>query len=396
MLFSVTAAKREDTGAYVARLDRPREHVRLVAIDRNAVFAAGRLLWRRGSTLVAQRFDPDRLQLSGEPRPVTDPVGSSAFKQMALAASASGVLFYGASGGATQQLTWFDRAGKSAGTLGPSGEYAAFALSPDGRRVAVSKFRDSGSDLWIMDVERDVSSRLTFAPGLNTSPVSSPDGRTVLFNSGSPQNLFRKDSSGAGAEERIAESGNVQIPTDWSRDGRTLMYYEFAQGTNRDLWVLPVTPDGKPEAGAKPYLRAPFNERFGRFSPEPNPRWVAYESDETGRFEIYVQAYPEPKGKWLVSSGGGQFPAWGPGGRELFYLSADSKLMAAKLKVVATALQALTPSALFEVGDDGNFGSPFAVAPDGQRFLVAVPIDEGTQPLEVIVNWTALLKKGSE
>ena len=289
VLFFVLAVKPEDTGVYVARLDTPREPVRLVATAANAVFAAGHLLWRRGSTLVAQRFDADRLQLIGEPRPVADPVGVGILGQTPMAASEGGVLFYGTSG-ATQQLTWFDRAGKSLGTLGPVGAYYAFALSPDGRRAVVSKRRDSDFDLWMVDVERDVWGRFTFAPAPTTYPVWSPDGRTIVLR-GNAMNLFRRDSGGAGDEERVTESANPQVPTDWSRDGHFLMYYELAKDTDRDLWVLAVTPDGKPEAGAKPrpFLRTPFNERFGRFSPEPNPRWVAYDSDESGRFEVYVQ-----------------------------------------------------------------------------------------------------------
>ena len=226
--------------------------------------------------------------------------------------------------------------------------------------------------------------------------------RRVLRRSGTrPLDRSLRSLAGARrrAEERVTVSANPQVPTDWSRDGHFLMYYELAKDTDRDLWVLPVTPDGKPEAGAKPrpFLRTPFNERFGRFSPEPNPRWVAYDSDESGRFEVYVQAFPEPKGKRLISNGGGQYPAWSADGRELFYLSADSKLMAVKLKLGADSMQALAPSALFDLADDGSTtgSSPFVVAPDGKRFLVRVPAETGAQPLEVIVNWPALLKKGS-
>ena len=159
--------------------------------------------------------------------------------------------------------------------------------------------------------------------------------------------------------------------------------------------MLPVTPDGKPSGQPRPYLRTQFNERFGRFSPEPTPRWVAYDSNESGRVEVYIQAHPEPKGKWQVSNGGGQFPAWSPDGRELFYVSADSKLMAVKLKVDADAVAPSTPVALFEVHLQGLGTS--AVAPDGKRFLVSVPVDSaGQQPLEVIVNWPALIKKAAE
>jgi len=399
VLFFVDAAKPEDTGAYAARLDNPREHVRLVATDRHAVFAAGHLLWRRGSTLVAQRFDPERLQLSGDSRPVTGPVADDGEIGMALAASAGGVLLYGTSGTLQRQLTWFDRTGKAAGTLGPAGAYGVFALSTDGRRVAVSSGNLSATDLWTVDVGRDIWARLTFAPGFNSFPLWSPDGRTILFLSGSPPHLFRKDSSGAGAEERVTGRGVSQVPRDWSRDGRSVLYHEVTSSGNRNLWVLPVTPDGRaePDAKPRPYLMAPFNERNGRFAPEPNPRWVLYESDETGKYEIYIQGYPEPKGKWLVSSGGGQHPAWGPDGQEIFYISADSRLMAVELKLGPNSVELSPPRMMFEVAEDrGAIGSPFAVAPDAKRFLVRVPVDRAAQPLEVILNWPALLKKPAE
>ena len=172
-----------------------------------------------------------------------------------------------------------------------------------------------------------------------------------------------------------------------------MLYYEIAPDTQRDLWVLPVTPDGKPEAGARPYLHTRFNERDGRFSPGPSPRWVAYTSDESGREEVYVQAFPEPRGKFQISTGGGRFPEWSPDGRELYSMSADNKLMAAGLKLGADSVTPSTPRELFAVSAGGGF-QPYAVTPDGKRFLVLAPVG-GSQPLEVIVNWPALLKKGA-
>ena len=278
-------------------------------------------------------------------------------------------------------------------TLGEPGDYATFRVSPDGGRLAVGRGSGSGRDLWMVDVERDAWSRFTFLQGSAIFPAWSPDGRHVMFTAGSPYNLYRKEASGAGNEQRVIESANTQWPTDWSRDGRLVLYYEIAPDTQRDLWVLPVTPDGKPEAGAKarPYLRTRFNELGGRFSPEPSPRWVAYTSDESGRNEVYVQAFPEPRGKFQISTGGGQHPDWSPDGRELYYVSADNKLMVAGLKVGADSVTPATPRELFAVAGAGGF-QPYAAAPDGKRFLVLKPAG-GSQPLEVIVNWPALLKK---
>ena len=215
----------------------------------------------------------------------------------------------------------------------------------------------------------------------------------MLFQSGNPNNLFRVDAGGGFPPVRIVESGNSLISRDWSLDGQTMMYDELSPGTNRDIWVLSVTPDGKPKTGARPqpYLRTPFNEMGGQFSPEPSPSWVAYESDESGTYEVYVQAYPEPKGKFLISSGGGRGPRWGPGGRELYV--SGGKLTAVKLKMDAESVTASSPVALFGVAWGNVYSSPFAVSPDGQRFLVQIPVETAARPLEVIVNWPALLKK---
>jgi hypothetical protein len=161
------------------------------------------------------------------------------------------------------------------------------------------------------------------------------------------------------------------------------------------LWVLPVTPDGKPEAGAKPrpYLRSRFNESHGRFSPEHRPNWVAYHSDESGRNEIYLRTFPELHGKVQISSGGGSFPEWSPDGKELFYV-ARNKLMAVGLKLDAQSVVPSRPRELFAIPRGGAM-QPFTTGPDGKRFLMGVPAG-GAQPLEVVINWPALLKKGSK
>ncbi len=395
-----TTGKPEQAGIYAISLLNPRERVRLVSGSGQGVYAGGHLFWLRGSTLVAQQFDPERLKLSGEPRAVY-PVGTSSFGGMAAVARSSGLLVHGRPGGG--QLRWVDHAGKTEGsakhtlsdTLGEPGTYASFRMSPDGRRVAVGRGESgSGRDLWMVDVERDAWSRFTFLPGFAAFPVWSPDGRQVMFRAGVPNNLYRKEASGAGTEQRMTESAKVQWPTDWSRDGRLVLFTEIAPDTQRDLWVLPVTPDGKREAGARPYLRTHFNEFGGRFSPELRPelgpRWVAYMSDESGRDEVYVQAFPEPQDKFPISTGGGGNPEWSPDGRELYYVSADGKLMAVGLKLGRDSVTPSTPRELFAV-PAGGF-QPYAVAPDGKRFLVLTPVG-GSQPLEVVVNWPALLGK---
>jgi hypothetical protein len=395
LLYWVYSASEQNSGVYASTLNHPEQRIRLIAGLSQAVYASGHLLWLRGSTLMAQRFNADRLQLSGEPQPVADPVGASFMSGLMTLAASDGVLFYSSSG-ATSRLTWFDRKGKALGTLGEPDVYFPFRLSPDGLRVAVCR-RSGTDDLSMVEVGRNVWNRFVFTRGFNDSPVWSPDSRTVVLVGGT-HNLYRKDASGAGTEQRITESGSPQWPMDWSRDNRWLLYEEQAPDTQGDLWVLPVTPEGMPEAGAKPrpYLRTSFNEDAGRFSPEPNPRWVAYQSDETGRYEVYLEAFPEPRGKIRVSIAGGRFPAWGPGGRELYYLAPDNKLMAVNLKLGADSAEPSAPRELFTVPSDDTPYSPYDVASDGQRFLVRATTETGSQPLQVILNWPALLKKGAE
>jgi len=266
------------------------------------------------------------------------------------------------------------------------------SLSPDGRVVAVSRDRPGGSELWLLEVERGISKRFTNS-GSNLYPVWSPDGQTIVYTSGNSRNLFRKESSGAASEQRLTQSPNYQLATDWSRDGRVVLYHESRPATLRDLWILPVTPDGRPATDGQPkrYLGTPFNESWGRFSPETSPRWVAYQSDESGRYEVHVQAFPEPRGARQISTGGGQYPQWGAGGLELFYVSPDFKLMTVSLKLGADSVQPSPPRELFPLPATEIGGSPYDATPDGQRFLVsAIP---PRTSLTVIVNWPALLKK---
>src|SRR5439155_5421497 len=189
--------------------------------------------------LGAQEFDPGTLKLSGEPRGVADPVAKIGMLGQMNASVSTGGLLYSATN-TVSQFTWLDRAGKPLGVVGEPGEYNTFSLSPDGRRVVVSQDRPGGNDLWLLEVERSISGRFTSnsAP-INNFPMWSPDGRTIIFSSGAPRRLLRKDSNGAGHEEPLQPNVNPQLPNDWSRDGRFLLYYEVAPA-GRDLWVLPV------------------------------------------------------------------------------------------------------------------------------------------------------------
>jgi Tol biopolymer transport system component len=256
-----------------------------------------------------------------------------------------------------------------------------------------------GTDLWIIDAERGLPRRLTSDARLDNYPIWSPDGRTVVFSD--TQNLFRTAVTGTGGQGLVLSGTNLRLVSDWSRDGSTMFYFEVFPATRSDLGTLAVTADGKVKDGAKPrlYLSTPAQEIWARFSPEPNPRGAAYQSDESGKNEVYIDTFPERSAVVRISTGGGAYPQWGPisGDRsELFYVSGNSKLMAAGLRLVQGRVEASAPHELFALAPaEAEAGSsPYDAAPDGQRFLVRTPVDS-VRPLTVVVNWPTLLKKVS-
>jgi eukaryotic-like serine/threonine-protein kinase len=307
------------------------------------------------------------------------------------AVSDTGLLLYDSSV-AGSQMIWLDRAGKSLGLAGEAGDAAEARLSPDGKRAAIVRSDADTIGIWVRDWDRGVATRFTLTPGIHLFPVWSPNGESILYSGGSPINLFRNQADGAGSEVHLTQSPNVQRSSDWSRDGRFAIFSEEAADTKQDLWILPMA---EPNARPKPWLRTPFNEDYGRFSPEPSPKWVAYQSDETGRYEIYIQSFPEPHGKVQISAAGGQFPIWGPGGRELYYLAPDNNnLMVVDLKPGADSMVASAPQVLFGLPALSGIaeGVPHDVDSTGQRFLVLAAPAGKAAPLHLIVNWTALLK----
>jgi Tol biopolymer transport system component len=392
-LYSSRSIDSENEAVYAAPVREPSRRVPLLSSVRamrgltSASYVRGDdgreyLLWIRGTTLVGQPFDTGRLQLTGEAFSVADP---------AVAVSASGKVLAYAPSLPDRQLEWFDRAGRQVGNLGEPGEYVFSRISPDGRRIVT--VRSGPGDVWLLEAARGVPSRLT-SRGIHISPVWSPDGRTILFATGTPFNLYRIPADGSAQEERVWTGENRQVPVDWSKDGRLILYYEAAPETGLDLGTLEVTPDGRPRPGAKPqpYIRAPYNQTAGRFSPDTH--WFAYQSDESGRAEVYAQSFPEAHQKVPISTAGGRMPEWGPDGRELFYVSPDNKLMAVALKLGPGSLEPSLPRELFPLARDTVGLSPYEASADGQRFLVQVTTGK-IDPLTVIVNWPMLVKRGA-
>ena len=251
----------------------------------------------------------------------------------------------------------------------------------------------SGADIWLLDLARGASTRFTFDPTADRFPVWSPDGTRIAFSSGQDGrvlNLYQKLSSGAGDNQLLLQSDLPKLAMDWSRDGKYLLYVNNDPKTKYDLWVLPMTGDHQPF----PFLRTPFQETGGRFSPDT--RWIAYTSNESGRDEIYVRPFPPAAngGKWMVSRDGGVEPGWRRDGKELYYIGPGGKLMAV----------AVSGSSAFQAGiPEGLFTAPvpsvptvrrWDVTPDGKRFLMSSLANENRMaPVTVVLNWEVRLRK---
>jgi eukaryotic-like serine/threonine-protein kinase len=367
----------------------------------------GRLLFMRESTLMAQSFDVRRLELVGEPVPVANQVGT-VFLSASFSTSANDVLAYRSRSGTTAtQLTWFDRAGKVLGRVrgsdAGSSIYTDVALSPDGTRVAATLFDPSvpgqSETIWLLELARSVSARLTFDVTPDMAPVWSPDGRRIAFTGyrAGGLGLYQKASSGAEKEEvLLAPTNSAKLPNDWSRSGRFLLYTIQDPKTNADLWVLPLTADGHPSEAPAPFANTKFNEQQGQFSPDGH--WIAYVSDESGRKEIHVQPFPVPSGggsKIQISRDGGNQPRWRRDGKELFYVSLDGKMMAVDVGG-GLEFKAGVPKILFHtpiLNDDASLSVfHWDITADGKRFLVDT-VSSSSEPLTVVLNWSAGAKK---
>jgi len=396
-LFEVSNAKPASNGIYVGSLDGSAP-AKLLPDESSAEYVAGDssgkgglLLFRREGSLMAVPFDPMAARSTGEAFPVAEQIGISAnTNHAAFSVSGNGILAYsGASLGAElREMSWIDRAGKRTPIGEPAGIVVA-AISPDGKRIVFSKIAEQakdGSDLWMLDVARGVSSRFTFRPGISADPVWSPDGSRIVFSVDN-NSIYEKPANGAGEEKLLNGGGVNSRPQDWSPDGRILVYEDFGRNTAQDLWLLPLEGDRKP----RPYLETPFDERDAQFSPDG--RWMAYASNESGLLQVYVQPVPASSGKFQISSAGGTQPRWRRDGKELFYISAEDKLMAVEVKINNT-FEAGSPKALFDLQQNSMAGRwAYQPAADGQRFLVLSNARSASPLITVVLNWQAGLRK---
>ena len=389
-------------GMYIGSINVPpnqQSTQRLLATDRQAYYAAlpgsraGHLIFLRGLTLMAQPFDPAKMTLSGEPMAIADGIDSFTNTNHGLfSVSDNGTLVYRAGNGSQTLLTWIDRQGNPAGTLGEPGDYAFPAISPDGNRVAVAVGPPGSRDIWIFDVARGASTRFTFDPANDQSPVWSPDGKNIAFSSNrsGQLDLYIKPADGSGEEKLLLKTDEPKTAEHWTKDGRFLLFDSTGRGTGADMWALPFSGEPKPIS----LLKTQFNE--GRARVSPDGRWLAYSSLESGNGEVYARPFtPEaPAGtgaKWLVSKGGGTRPIWRGDGKELFYF-VNGQAMAVDIDT-SKGFQAGVPRRMF-AGPIGVGGSGWDLSPDGKRFLFAAPPGAGRAiPFTVVLNWVAGLKK---
>jgi Tol biopolymer transport system component len=391
---------------YIGSVDQPGTGRLLMTGGANARYAQGHVLFMRDRTLMGQPFDAGRLELVGAPSPIAEQVvvGGATGTSGAFSVSDTGVLVYQSTVASGSRIMWLDRSGKEISVVQERGEYGALELSPDGKRAvvsvvgAVSRHRD----LWILDLTRNQPSPFTLGDREETAAVWSSDGARLVFNGGSrvvgPTGLFVKLSSGAGSEEPLLSGSGIKFPSSWSHDARFLLY-----GTpgpeDADVWILPLDADRTP----KPFMQTTSDEGGARFSPDG--RWVAYGTNQTGQAEIFVTPFPETGERTRVSTAGAllQSARWRGDGRELFYLTRDGSLMAAEVDGRGREFRVLNVKPLFRfrpsLGTDRSsydiaINSLYDVIPDGQTFLVNAADEDGAeQPLSLMINWTAALRR---
>ena len=362
-----------------------------MATTSSGAYASGYLLFRRGTTLLAQPFDLAALQLSGTATAIAENVGYNPVTFQALfSASSNGAIVYrDALPGA--ELVWFDRQGVRLSQAAPPAEYNSFCLSADGSRIVydMASAATGNIDIWTMDLKSSASSQLTFAGPVEFYPVCSPDGKEVVFAALKPSvpNLFRLGVLSPGQGTELLTSPFAKIATDWVRDGTQVIFSVLNPATNWDISSVPIG-GGEP----RPLVSTAAEERNGKLS--PNGRWLAYLSNESGRFEVYVQPVSPTGVKWLVSRGGGFQPQWGADGRDLYYIAPDRKLMSVAVREESRVLVVSPPTPLMDTRitewEASSQGGSYAIAADGNRVLISTATG-ADRPITLLLNWTAAL-----
>jgi hypothetical protein len=386
--FFVTANQKGPAHILVASLDG-KESRMISKLESRFEYAGGHVFFGRQSSLFAQRFDEQTLTLSGEPFRVTDNLGLTFgdLNAYTFSVSRQGTLVvWGGRINAVTQLTWFSRSGQRLGTLGEPGEYLGFAAAPGFQHAVLERHDPKGNevDLWLVDATSNVGSKFSsgvgdYRPWAVCTPVWSPEGDRVLF--GTVPGVVVQPLRGGEPEKLFDGIGWL---CDITPDGQTALFGNVHPETGGDLWTLPL----KGDRTLKPFLVAKPNELAGRFSPDG--RWVAYLSEDSGKFDVYVQSYPRPGRATRISRDGvAAPPEWRSDGKELYYLTLDQRLMAASLDVRDPLVQVTATQALFSVKTGSDFGRrQYQATSDGEKFLInAVVEDTSLRLFSVILNW---------
>ena len=402
-VFFVQTDLANSTGVYAGTLDPPEYH-RLFTSETNAVYSAGAagdssksgyLLFIRDRHLIEQPFNISSLAMSGDPFTLADDIG--AVRSMALApisVSGNGILVYQSVGKPTRQMVWLDRGGKQVGQVAEPGDYGPPRISPDGSRAAVAKFGADGvnASLWILDAAGNAT-QFTSTLKNEGSPAWSPDGSRIAFfsNPEGVYDIYVKPSHGEGKAELFFKSTLPKYPTDWSRDGRYILFGVISPNTKLDVWAI-TTADRK----AAPILDTIYSEAAAALSPDG--KWLAFQSDQSDRNEVYVQPFEGAtagtKKRWLVSSGGGTLPRWRGDGAELFYMTSGGRMMAVAVHPAGGEFQFDPAHMLFQTRPIPGSLNQYDVSPDGQRFLLNLPLEwSSAAPITVVTNWTEKLKE---
>jgi serine/threonine protein kinase len=395
-LFTARAAVRENTGVYVGSLDS-KEVKRLLSVLSPAVYApSGHLLFVRDGALLAQRFDAKALELSGDVQAIYGDVAhQTQGAAAAFATSADGrVLAWGVE--VPREFTWFDRSGAKLGAVGPSATYEQLRLSPDGKRAAVVRHDDDtgNRDIWVVDLDSGALARLTSDPANDWFPVWSPDGAELLYASDrhDKPSFYRTSAAGAAGDALVFQSDprlREVFPTDWSTDGEHAVFHAFPQtrSTGGGIWLLPLRGAPRPAE----LIRGPYTEWIGSLSPDG--QWLAFMSDESGVDEVYVQSTSTAQ-RFRISMDGGSQPRWRRDGRELFFVSADNRLMSTAVDV-ADGFAHSPPRTLF--AGCGARPAPweyhYDVSADGERSLWLCPVNGGASAATVAINWGSKLAR---
>jgi eukaryotic-like serine/threonine-protein kinase len=368
----------------------------LMKSESMAVYVPDYLLFMRDQTLMAQPFNARHLETTGAPTPIAQHVATNSMTNRPIfSASDTGTLVY-ETGDAMQgwRLGWFTRDGKPAGAVGDLDHYFDPAISPDGTRLAVGVLTGQGTgDVWIFDLVHATKTRLTFGPSTQRFPVWTPDGKTVFYGSTGKGalHIYAKDTDGSSPEHVVLESSDgFEYPECFSPDQRYLVYVRVAADskTSADIWALPLFGERKPF----PIVQTAFRD----FEPavSPDSKWMAYENNESGRNEIYMTAFPGGGAKWQASTNGGSVPRWRGDGRELFFLDSADSVMAVDVSTSGNTIRMGAPHALFHHGGVQIQQGPYAVTADGKKFLInSGDVKEESQPLTLVQNWPAELKK---